>query len=116
MIKDLSLLMRQAQDMQKKMQELRERLARMEVTGVSGGGMVKVVCSGDGKARRVEIAPALFSGEDKTTVEDLITAAINDARDKTQQQTQGVMQELGQDLGQDLGTGQAGDMPFPLPK
>jgi DNA-binding YbaB/EbfC family protein len=71
-------LMKQAQQMQANMQKAQEELARMEVTGESGGGMVKVVMNGKHEVRKVEIDAALQE-DDKEMLEDLVAAAINDA-------------------------------------
>ena len=79
-------LMKQAQQMQENMQKMQAKLAEMEVEGVSGAGMVKVVMTGKHDVRRVSIDPSLFTGksggsgdDDKEMLEDLITAAVNDA-------------------------------------
>ncbi|HET7570825.1 MAG TPA: YbaB/EbfC family nucleoid-associated protein [Gammaproteobacteria bacterium] len=74
----LSGLMKQAQQIQENMQKAQEELARAEVEGQAGGGMVKVVMSGKHEVRRVVLDDSLLS-EDKEMVEDLIAAATNDA-------------------------------------
>ena len=74
----LGNLMRQAQQMQESMQKAQAELAEIEVTGESGAGMVKVTLNGRHEAKKVEIEPKLL-GEDKDMLEDLLTAAINDA-------------------------------------
>lgn len=74
----LSGLMKQAQQIQENMQKAQEELARAEVEGQAGGGMVKVVMSGKHEVRRVLLDDSLLS-EDKEMVEDLIAAATNDA-------------------------------------
>ncbi|MFK7733351.1 MAG: YbaB/EbfC family nucleoid-associated protein [Pseudomonadales bacterium] len=71
-------LMKQAQQMQEKMQQAQEEIAKLEVTGESGAGMVKVTMTGRHDVRRVHIDPALLT-EDKEVLEDLIAAAVNDA-------------------------------------
>ena len=83
----LGNLMKQAQAMQENMQKAQEELARMEVTGESGGGLVKVTMTGKHEARRVEIDDSLV-GEDKDMLEDLVAAAINDAAHKIESTTQ----------------------------
>jgi nucleoid-associated protein EbfC len=80
-------LMRQAQEMQANMQKAQAELVAMEVTGESGGGMVKVVVNGRHEAQRVSIEPNLMSG-DKDMLEDLLAAAINDAVRKIDAKTQ----------------------------
>ncbi|MGH8505911.1 MAG: YbaB/EbfC family nucleoid-associated protein [Stenotrophobium sp.] len=80
-------MMRQAQQMQENLKRAQEELARMEITGESGAGMVKITLSGKHQARKVEInADALR--EDKEFLEDLIAAAINDAAQKLDEATQ----------------------------
>ena len=71
-------LMRQAQEMQEKMQKAQEEIAGMEVVGEAGGGMVKVTMTGRHDVRRVVIDPALV-GDDREMLEDLVAAAVNDA-------------------------------------
>ena len=74
-------LMRQAQQMQENMQKAQAELATIEVTGESGGGMVKLVLNGRHEAKKVTIEPKLVS-EDLEMLEDLVAAAINDAARK----------------------------------
>lgn len=83
----LGNLMKQAQAMQANMQKAQEELASMEVTGESGGGLVKVTLTGKHEARRVEIDDSLV-GDDKDMLEDLVAAAINDATHKIESTTQ----------------------------
>lgn len=71
-------LMKQAQQMQDKMQKLQEEIANMEVTGESGAGLVKVTITGSHSVRRVDIDESLME-DDKEMLEDLIAAAFNDA-------------------------------------
>lgn len=77
-MKGLNDLMQQAQQMQEKMQQLQEDLARREVSGESGGGLVKVIMTGRHDLRKVEIDDSLLQ-EEKSLLEDLIAAAVNDA-------------------------------------
>ena len=86
----LGQLMKQAQKMQENLQKTQEEIARMEVTGESGGGMVKVVMTGRHEVRRVTIDPSLM-GDDKEMLEDLIAAAMNDAVRKVEAETQSRM-------------------------
>ena len=72
-------LMKQAQMMQDKMAKMQEEIARMELTGEAGAGLVKVTMTGSHNVRRVEIDPSLMVEEDKEMLEDLIAAACNDA-------------------------------------
>lgn len=80
-------LMKQAQAMQENMQRMQEEVARMEVEGQSGGGLVKVTLTGKHEARRVTIDPSLLE-DDKEMLEDLIAAAINDATRRIEQEQQ----------------------------
>ena len=78
-------LLRQAQQMQSKMAEMQEELARKTVTGSSGGGMVRIVCSGKMEVLSVTIEPGVLvsagqvSAEDVEMLQDLVAAAANDA-------------------------------------
>ncbi|MBI1195774.1 MAG: YbaB/EbfC family nucleoid-associated protein [Gammaproteobacteria bacterium] len=74
----LGNIMKQAQKMQAEMEKAQAELAEMEVTGQSGGGLVSVVMTGRHELRRVSIDDSLMS-DDKEMLEDLITAAVNDA-------------------------------------
>lgn len=75
---DLNNLLKQAQDMQQKMQQMQEKAANEEVTGEAGAGLVKVSMNGRHDVRRVSIDDSLMS-EDKEVLEDLLAAAVNDA-------------------------------------
>lgn len=86
-------LMKKAQEMQKKMQEIQKQIADMEVTGQSGGGLVKIALSGQHYAKRVTLDPGLLK-EEKSIIEDLIAAAINDAADKIEKGTRDKMSGL----------------------
>lgn len=74
-------IMKRAQEMQKKLQDIQKQVAEMEVTAQSGGGMVKITMTGQHYAKKVVLDPNLLK-EEKSIVEDLIAAAINDASDK----------------------------------
>lgn len=78
-------LMKQAQMMQKKMEEAQEKLAQTEVTGVSGGGMVKVTITGKMTTKKVEIDKSLINSDEIDILEDLIVAACNDAQTKAEE-------------------------------
>ncbi|MFO7807961.1 YbaB/EbfC family nucleoid-associated protein [Guyparkeria sp.] len=80
-------LMKQAQAMQENMQRMQEEVAKMEVEGQSGGGLVKVAMTGKHEARRVSIDPSLLE-DDRDMLEDLIAAAINDAARRIEQEQQ----------------------------
>ncbi|HET6654694.1 MAG TPA: YbaB/EbfC family nucleoid-associated protein [Gammaproteobacteria bacterium] len=71
-------LMKQAQQIQENMQKAQEELARMEVEGQAGGGMVKVTMTGKHEVRSIKLDDSLAT-EDKEMIEDLVAAAVNDA-------------------------------------
>ncbi|MBV62752.1 MULTISPECIES: YbaB/EbfC family nucleoid-associated protein [Abyssibacter] len=89
----LGNLMRQAQEMQSKMQAKQQELAEKETEGQSGAGMVKVVMNGRHEVKRVTIDPSVLE-EDKEFLEDLVAAAVNDAVTRVEEQNKEVMSEL----------------------
>jgi DNA-binding YbaB/EbfC family protein len=74
-------MMKQAMALQANMKKAQDEIASMEITGESGGGMVKVTMNGKHEVKRVQIEPQVIS-EDREMLEDLIAAAINDAVNK----------------------------------
>lgn len=80
---DIKSLMRQAQEVQKKMQKIQEELANSEYEGSAGGGMVKVTINGAGMVLKVFIDPSLINKDEKEILEDLLVAASNDAKKKS---------------------------------
>jgi hypothetical protein len=97
-MKGLTDLMKQAQQMQERMQSLQAELAQLEVTGEAGAGMVKVTLNGRHEARRVQI-DASVAKEDLVLLEDLIAAAINDAVHRVERAQQDKMAGLTAGLG-----------------
>jgi DNA-binding YbaB/EbfC family protein len=93
---NLAGLMQQAQKMQQEMQRAQEELVSLEVTGQAGGGMVAVTLNGRHAARQVKIDPSLL--DDVEMLEDLLTAAINDAVNRVAEQTQERMSGLTQGM------------------
>jgi DNA-binding YbaB/EbfC family protein len=77
---NIAQMMQQAQKMQENLQRAQEELAKLEVTGSAGGGMVSVTLTGTKECRKVRIDPSILS--DQEMVEDLIAAAFNDAANK----------------------------------
>ena len=75
--------MRQAQEVQKKIQQAQENLSSLEFEGSAGGGMVRVVVNGAGIAKKINIEPSLLVQDEKDILEDLIIAAFNDAKKKS---------------------------------
>src|SRR5690554_3213545 len=78
MMKGMGDLMKKAQQMQEEMQKAQEEAAKAEVTGESGGGLIKVTMNGRHDVRKVSIDESLMS-EDREVLEDLLAAAVNDA-------------------------------------
>lgn len=96
---DIGKMMQQAKDMQDKMQSLQEQLGDKDVEGTSGGGMVKVTTSCKGECKSIEIDPSLMKAEEKEILEDLLKAALNDAKGRADttlaEETQKLMAEMG---------------------
>ena len=89
---DLNEIMRMAQEAQTKLMQAQEDLDKVIVEGVSGGGMVKIRASAKGRIIGVEVDESLLQPSEKQMVEDLIAAAINDARGKADVAAQEAMQ------------------------
>ncbi|MBZ9560394.1 MULTISPECIES: YbaB/EbfC family nucleoid-associated protein [Modicisalibacter] len=85
-------LMKQAQEMQEKMQQVQEEIARAEVTGEAGAGMIKVTMNGRHDVSKVDIDPSILE-EDKEMLEDLLAAAVNDAVRKVENNSRARMEE-----------------------
>jgi len=81
-MQNLDELLKMAQDAQAKLMQAQEDLDKVEVEGVAGGGLVKVRASAKGRIIAVDIDESLLSASEKQMVEDLVAAAINDARTK----------------------------------
>ena len=81
-MKNLGQMMKQAQVMQTKMQEMQDKLVEIEISGASGAGMVTVRLNGKGDMLGLSIDPSLFNANDSEVVEDLIVAAFGDAKVK----------------------------------
>ncbi len=89
----LNDMMKQAQQLQEKMQALQEQAAAAEVQGEAGAGLVKVVMTGRHDVRKVTLDPSLLS-EDKEILEDLLAAAVNDAVRKIEHKSRDIMGNL----------------------
>ena len=93
-MKNLGQMMKQAQQMQDKMGSLQEELAQLEVTGTSGGGMVKLTMTGKHEVKKIDIDPSLMSADEREVLEDLLAAAFNDAKTKVEEMMKEKMAEL----------------------
>ena len=96
---DMAKMMKTAQDMQAKLAELQEELARTVVLGEAGGGLVKARATAKGEVTGLDIDPSILVPSEKEVVEDLILAAINDAQAKAQARSQQEMARLTEGLG-----------------
>jgi hypothetical protein len=86
-------IMKQAQEMQEKMQRVQEEIARAEVQGEAGAGMVKITMNGRHDVSKVDIDPSVME-EDKELLEDLLAAAVNDAVRKVEANSKARMEEI----------------------
>ena len=91
---NLGKMMKQAQELQSKMAEMQERLAESEVEGSSGAGMVTAVLNGKNELKRLKIDPSLVDPADVEVLEDLVIAAVNDARARVEQHVKSEMSKL----------------------
>jgi len=93
-VKNLTDMMKQARQLQSKLAEAQEELEKLEVEGVSGGGMVRVTLTGKGTMAGIKIDPSLLKAEEGEILEDLIVAAHNDAKVKAEAATAEKMKAL----------------------
>jgi len=98
---NLAQVMKQAQEAQSRMGELKERLARLTVTGAAGGGLVTMEMNGAQEVLACRIDESLLRAEDREMVEDLVVAATNEALRKVQEATANEFTQLAGDM--DLG-------------
>ena len=87
-------MIKQAQDLQKKMAEAQEKVETLEAEGISGGGIVKITINGKNNVTSVNIDETAIDKNEKEILEDLIVAAFNDARDKIQRKIADEMRSL----------------------
>lgn len=90
---DINQLMRQAQNMQRKMSEMQKEMANNSYEGKAGGSLVSIIMSGDGKMHKVNIDASLLQESEKEMLEDLIVAAHNDAKNKAESDSKARMGE-----------------------
>ena len=93
-MKDLGSIMKQAQAMQQKLKDAQEELDNLEVDGAAGGGMVAVKVTARGQVKSVQIDPSLLVADEKEILEDLLVAALNDARAKAERVSQERLAEV----------------------
>ena len=92
-------MMKKAQEMQKKMQEIQDSLSNLEVEGTSGGGIVKIIMNCKNEVKKIDIDPSIIKNDEKEVMEDLIIAALNDAKSKAEEKAQEEMKKLTGGLG-----------------
>lgn len=93
-MKDFGDLMKQAAGLQAKMQAAQETIKALEIEGSAGGGSVRVLMTGGGYAKRVFIDPSLLAPAEGELLEDLVAAAINDAKSRLDVRSAEVMSAL----------------------
>ena len=93
-MKNLSQMLKQAQEMQSKMADMQTALSDLEVTGQAGAGFVTVTVNGKGDVKRVKIDPKLADPNEIEVLEDLIVAAAKDAKSKADAEAQAQMAKL----------------------
>jgi nucleoid-associated protein EbfC len=98
-------MMKQAAQLQSKMQEMQEQLGHVEVEGISGGGLVSVRMTAKMEVKAVAIDPSLMKPEEREVLQDLVATAHNDARRKAEAAMQEKMQALTGGLGLPPGLG-----------
>jgi DNA-binding YbaB/EbfC family protein len=91
---DLMGMMKQAKELQARMETLQSEVAALEVTGTAGGGLVTVTMTGKSEMKRIRIDPQLLKPEEGEILEDLVVAAANDARTKAEAALAEKMREL----------------------
>jgi DNA-binding YbaB/EbfC family protein len=96
---DMAKVMKQAQEMQGKMEQMQDELHNVTVIGESGAGRVKATATAKGELKGLDIDPSIFNGDDKEVVEDLILAAIKDAQSKAAERSQEEMGKMAEGLG-----------------
>lgn len=97
-MKDIMGLMKKAQEMQSRMQDMQAELDRTEVEGQSGGGLVRVTLTAKGAMKGVTIDASLMKADEKEIVEDLILAAHDDARKKAERVMEEKMKSITSDI------------------
>ena len=96
---DMGKMMKAAQEMKTKMEELQENLDTMTVVGESGAGLVKATATAWGELTALDIDPSIFNPDEKEVVEDLILAAVKDAQSRASARHQDEMRKITEDMG-----------------
>ena len=97
-MKDIMGLMKQAKQMQENMEIAKGKVAELVAEGVSGGGMVRLVLSGEGHMQSINIDPSMIVADEAEILEDLIIAAYHDAKVKIDQKQAETMQDAMGDM------------------
>lgn len=105
-------MMSQAKAMQEKMQVMQEKMGNETVDGASGGGLVKVTMTCKGQCVSINLDPSVVVASDKEVLEDLLKAAINDAKTKADAKMADETQKMMSDLGLPAGALGGGGLPF----
>ncbi|MBN8827688.1 MAG: YbaB/EbfC family nucleoid-associated protein [Sphingobacteriia bacterium] len=98
---NIGKIMKQAQEMQKNMAQMKDKLEQTIYEGTSGGGMAKVTINGNGIIKSVKLDKSIINPEDPEMLEDLVMAAFNDAKKKADSEAEGML------------SGAMGGMPLP---
>tara|TARA_Y100001949_G_C15891326_1_gene288286 strand:- start:392 stop:715 length:324 start_codon:yes stop_codon:yes gene_type:complete len=93
-VTDFNNMLKQAQELQKKMADAQKKVEELEAEGTSGGGLVKVKINGKNITTSINIDDSLISKDEKEILEDLIVAALNDARENVQKKIAEEMNSL----------------------
>jgi hypothetical protein len=96
---DMKQIMKQAQEMQKKMEQIQQSMAVKEAEGKAGGGLVTARVNGKGEVTALNIAAELLKPEDKEVVQDLVLAAIADAKGKIESEFNDSMSGIASEMG-----------------
>lgn len=97
-MKNMMDLMKQAKNLQNKMQEMQKDIEEIQCKGLSGGGMVEITLSGQNHLKEIKIDPSLLKESEIEILEDLIVAAHHDAREKVKQEIEQKTQKIGENF------------------
>ena len=92
-MKNIGQMMKQAQQMQARMEEMQKKLSTIEVTGTSGGGLVTLIQTAKGDIKSLTIDASLINADEIDVLEDLIVAALNDGKAKAEQTAEAEMRQ-----------------------